>query len=260
MYLNLDEAEYHDHIYRIIPYDRFLELFNINKNTLVKTNKWEDTFENFALKSKLKFPDGSQIELDAHERLYGQCWTTSKASDAMWRIYSPDKRSVRIRTTVDKLLTSLVVANVNASMTQECIGKVEYLPESEIVNRAKKALTSSGQITFGSLFRSLLHKRKAFEHEKEIRLAYLDWGYDLPQSDIYQYEIEPHELITQVMIDPRVSYEDFKGIKDDIQNKTGYQGDIKRSLLYRLPETVIVEVEQNITSQSTRTQQSCAGV
>ncbi|MEL6092687.1 DUF2971 domain-containing protein [Plesiomonas shigelloides] len=260
MYLNLDEVEYHDHIYRIIPYDRFIELFDTKKNTLVKTKKWEDTFENLALKSKLKFPDGSQVELDTHERLYGQCWTTSKASDAMWRIYSPDKRSVRIRTTVDKLLTSLIMANVNTSMTQECIGKVEYLPESEIVNRAKKAFTSNGQITFSSLFRSLLHKRKAFEHEKEIRLAYLDWGYEVPQSDIFQYEIDPHKLITQVMIDPRVSYVDFLDIQNDIRKKTGYQGDIKRSLLYRLPETVTVEVEQNITSQSARTQQSCTAV
>lgn len=210
MYLNIDEAEYHDHIYRIIPYNRFLELFNTKKNTLVKTKKWEDTFENFALKSKLKFPDGSQIELDTYERLYGQCWTTSNASDAMWRIYSPDKRSVRIRTSVDKLLTSLLMANVNTSMTQECIGKVEYLPEREIVNRAKTAFNNNGQMTFGSLFRSLLVKRKAFEHEKEIRLIYLDWGYDLPKNDIYQYEIDPHDLISQVMIDPRISYDEFK--------------------------------------------------
>jgi len=115
-------------------------------------------------------------------------------------------------------------------------------------------------MSFGNLFRSLLVKRKAFSHEKEIRLIHLDWGFKLPSEDIYKYEIEPHELITQVMIDPRISYEEFKDIKTDIETKTGYQGDIKRSLLYRLPETVTVEIEQNITSQSTRTQQSCAGV
>ena len=145
-------------------------------------------------------------------------------------------------------------------MTQECIGKVEYIPETEIIKRAKNAFNNDGQMTFGSLFRSLLVKHRAFEHEKEIRLIHLDWGYDLPENDIYQYEIEPHNLITQVMIDPRVSYDEFKSIKNDIQQKTGYQGDIKRSLLYRLPETVTVEVEQNITSQTTRTQTSCAGV
>lgn len=98
------------------------------------------------------------------------------------------------------------------------------------------------------------------QHEKEIRLIQLDWGNELPKNDIFSYEIDPHELITQIMIDPRIGYQEFEKIKNDIRKRTGYQGDIKRSLLYRLPETVTLEVEQNITSQSTRTQQSCTGV
>lgn len=260
MYLNLEECEYDNHIYRIISYERFVELFDNRKNTLVKPKLWEDTFENFALKSKLKFPNGSEILLDTHERLYGQCWTTSKASDAMWRIYSHNKKSIRIRTTVDKLLTSLSNDNVDKAMTEACIGKVEYKSESKIMALAKKAFTKSGQMTFGSLFRTLLVKRKAFEHEKEIRLIQLDWGKELPQNDIFSYEIDPHELITQIMIDPRISDQEFKKITNDIRQRTGYQGEIKKSLLYRLPKTVTIEVEQNITSQSTRTQQSCAGV
>lgn len=145
-------------------------------------------------------------------------------------------------------------------MTEACIGKVEYKSESKIMALAKKAFTKSGQMTFGSLFRTLLVKRKAFEHEKEIRLIQLDWGKELPQNDIFSYEIDPHELITQIMIDPRISDQEFKKITNDIRQRTGYQGEIKKSLLYRLPKTVTIEVEQNITSQSTRTQQSCAGV
>ncbi|OWG12327.1 hypothetical protein KDK82_6220 [Delftia sp. K82] len=254
VYLNINETEYDNHIYRIISYERFLDLFNTNKNTLVKPKRWEDTFENFALKSKLIFPNGTEIALDTHERLYGQCWTTSKASDAMWRIYSPDKKGVRIRSTIEKLLSSLSLANVNNSMTQECIGKVEYISEAEIINRAKRAFAVNGQITFGSLFNSLLVKRKAFEHEAEIRIIHLDWGYDLPKNDIHQYEIDAHELIDQVMIDPRISHEEFQDIKSEIKQKTGYQGDIKRSLLYRLPETLNIEFNQSIGSKITRTQ------
>ena len=122
MYLNIKESKFDDHIYRIISYDRFLEMFDSCKNTLVKPKLWEDTFENITLKSKLRYPCGSEIVLDTHERLYGQCWTTSKASDAMWRIYSPDKRSVRIRTTINKLLTSIDIANADTAMTESCIG------------------------------------------------------------------------------------------------------------------------------------------
>ena len=247
MHLNIEDNEYDNYIYRIISFDRFLELFNTKKNTLVKPKLWEDTFENFTLKSKLKLPNGDEIELDTHERVYGQCWTTSRASDAMWRIYSPDKRGIRIRTTIDKLLSSLDIANVGVEMTESCIGKVDYISEAKITEQAKKAFSDSGQVTFGSLFSSLLVKRKAFEHENEIRLIHLDWGYSLPKNDIYSYDIDPHELISQVMIDPRISYEEFQKIKIAIKKSTGYQGDIKRSLLYRLPEPVTVEVSQNIT-------------
>lgn len=254
MYLNIDDNEYNNYIYRIISYDRFLELFNTKKNTLVKPKLWEDTFENFTLKSKLQFPNDDEIELDTYERIYGQCWTTSRASDAMWRIYSPDKKGIRIRTTIDKLLSSLGMANVNVAMTKSCIGKVDYISEAKITEQAKKAFNENGQMTFGSLFRSLLVKRKAFEHENEIRLIHLDWGHSFPKADIYSYEIDPHGLITQVMIDPRIRYNEFQKIKEEIQKNTGYKGDIKRSLLYRLPEPVTVEVSQNITSQSNGTQ------
>lgn len=250
MYLNIEEPEYDNHIYRIISYERLIEIFDSRKNTLVKPKLWEDTFENFILKSKLKFPDGSETILDTHERLYGQCWTTSKASDAMWRIYSPDKSCIRIRTTINRLVTSLLIANVDNAMSESCIGKVEYKSESKITILAKRAFTKTGQITFGSLFRSLLVKRKAFEHEKEIRLIHLDWGKELPKESMYSYEIDPHELVTQVMIDPRISYKDFKTIKNDIKKRTGYQGDIVRSLLYRLPEPVTLEVEQNVSARS----------
>lgn len=38
---------------------------------------------------------------------YGQCWTLKSTSDAMWRIYSPKKDAVRVRTTIRKLAESL---------------------------------------------------------------------------------------------------------------------------------------------------------
>jgi len=256
VYLNINQSEFDDYIYRVISYDRFLELFDSCKNILVKPKLWDDTFENLTLKSKIKYPDGLQIDLDTHERLYGQCWTTSRASDAMWRIYSPDRKSVRIRTTIGKLLTSILIANADTPMVDSCIGRVKYLSESKIISQAKQAFSDNGKMTFGSLFRSLLVKRKAFSHEKEIRLIHLDWGFEIPTDDIYSYDIDPHQLISQVMIDPRISYEEFKTIKAEIEEKTGFKGTIKRSLLYRLPEAITVEMEQNIVGQKFRKHQS----
>lgn len=243
MYLNLDEAELKQHAYRTISYDRLIELFETKQNTLVKPSLWDDTFENFALKSKLRDETGRYIEYDIHDRMYGQCWTLEKSSDAMWRIYSSEKNGIRIRTTIDQLLDSLCLATIDRKSCEHCIGKVEYLREVELVKRAKDTFTSHGEITLGKLFSSLLLKRRAFRHENEVRLMFCDWADGAGRSKLLKYDIEPHKLITQIMIDPRVPYDEFKLIEQDIRQRTAYQGEIKRSLLYRLPESLIFDVQ-----------------
>lgn len=50
MYLGLDEGQLKQYVYRTISYDRLIEMFVVRKNTLVKPDVWEDTFENFILK------------------------------------------------------------------------------------------------------------------------------------------------------------------------------------------------------------------
>ena len=247
MYSNLKDSELDGYIYRIFSYDRFVELFTTRKNTLVKPKKWEDTFENFALKSVLKFADGTKTQLDTHERMFGQCWTASKASDAMWRIYSENKKGIRVRTTINKLFDSISITDVNLAMADSCIGKVDYRTSSEIVAFAKKAFNDEGRVTFGSAFKSLLIKRKAFVHENEVRLLHFDWAHELPKDDLYSYDIDPHEIISQVMIDPRVSFDEFKILKKEIREITNYKGSIKRSLLYALPEPVTIELGQSAT-------------
>jgi hypothetical protein len=99
-------------------------------------------------------------------------------------------------------------------------------------------------VTFGNLFQSLLIKRRAFVHENEIRLMFLDWTENAGVEEIFKYSIDPHKLISQMMIDPRIPYADFKRIKYDIEQKTGFKGDIKRSLLYRLPDDLTIEINE----------------
>ena len=244
MYLNLDDSDLNKYVYRTISMDRLLELFETGENTLVKPSLWEDTFENFVLKSKLQTESGETIEYDVHDRLYGQCWTLEKSSDAMWRIYSQDKKGIRIRTTIGDLFDSLNEASVDTPKCLFSIGKVEYLKETSLVSRANKTFESNGGVRFGNLFKSLLIKRRAFKHENEVRLMFLDWSEKAGSEKIYKYSINPHKLVTQMMIDPRVSYADFKNIEAVIRDKTDYQGDIKRSLLYRLPEDLTINLSE----------------
>lgn len=215
-------------------------MFATKKNVLVKPEVWEDTFENFILKSQVKSVSGEVCTYNFHEEMYGQCWTKESSSDAMWRIYSPNKDCLRIRTTVRKLIESLYAAHKNHSTIMCCIGKVEYLNDKDLMMRANSTFDESG-ISVENLFRSLLIKRRAFRHENEVRILFHNFQRGDVSSKIYSYPINPDNLIDQIMVDPRRSPSEFKTVKKIIRHATGYNRPIKRSLLYALPKTTVVE-------------------
>lgn len=243
MYYNFKEKDLNKYIYRIISLERLLGLFATEKNTLVKPELWEDTFENFILRSKVRQKSGEISEYNIHERMYGQCWTLHKSSDAMWRIYSPNKDGLRIRTKVKDLLECFYQVHERLPEAKCCIGKVEYLTDKELQDRANNTFDEGGGISVESIFKSLLIKRKAFEHECEVRLLYDAWDEENTDKKLFSYNVDVHDLVSQIMVDPRRSYSEFKTIKLIIEKATGYEGSIKRSLLYSLPKERAVSVK-----------------
>lgn len=164
MYLNLSKKDYDKPIYRTISKKHLIELFKKRKNALVHPSEWDDPYENFILKSKVQMKLGEIKVYDFHENIYGQCWSRHKASDAMWRIYSPDKDGIRIKTTIRKLLSSLYYGSVHKPSWSCVIGKVEYLTERKL-NKYANSIYVNGSLSKENLFRSLLVKRRAFKHE-----------------------------------------------------------------------------------------------
>lgn len=165
-YLNLSDIDLDTPIYRIISFERLFELFEINKNGLVKPEEWDDPFENFILKAKFKFDDGSLVNIEFWNQYYAQCWTQHKASDAMWRIYSQTTKGVRIKTTIRKLASSLAITNNEWCNSRCFIGKVEYLSNARLMKFASSAL--KGLPTSQKFANTLLVKRPAFKHEKKL--------------------------------------------------------------------------------------------
>lgn len=235
-YLNLNDDELDQYIYRIISLERLNQLFNEKVNVLVSPELWDDPFENFIMKSNVRFDDGTIADIEFSDDYYGQCWTLHKASDAMWRIYSNDKKSVRIRTTVRKLAESLSTTLGKWKNVQSYIGKVEYLPNKKLMAFANNVFTGLPQPT--SFAKTLLVKRPAFSHEKEVRLIYMDKD-KKSDSKLFSYSINPNELIDQIMIDPRLTKNEANELKKQIISSTNFKGTIKRSLLYAPPEGMV---------------------
>ena len=113
----------------------------------------------------------------------------------MWRIYSPKSNGVRVRTTIWHLYDSLFNAISRVPDFTCCVGKVLYLNKRKLKEHANNTFDDDG-ISVENLFKSLLVKRPAFRHEKEIRILYDEIDYGDYAKDLFQYSIDPHILIS----------------------------------------------------------------
>jgi len=243
LFINFEKENLDKEIYRIISLPRLEELFKTSRNVLVKPYKWEDPFENFILKSKVRMPSGEIVEYNYHDWLYGQCWSFHKASDAMWRIYSPNSEGIRIRTTLRKLAQSFFLSQRPMHEFKCTIGKVVYLKQKDLINYANDIFDDYG-ITVENLFKSLLAKRPAFKHEREVRLLYCSIDDKEKMNDTFSYTVDPHSLVTQIMIDPRLRAKEAEELKKYIKKKTQFKGSIKRSLLYSFKNDLIINAKE----------------
>lgn len=239
--LNLKGLDPDTPVYRVYPIDRLIELLRDKQNTLVKPALWDDPFENVVFQQTASLKSGQTVYFsNIRERYYGQCWTlNTDETDALWRIYSSDKKGVRVKTTFKKLWDSYYNPNYRWAMIAFYIGRISYETVKEIQTffenpeNLEMIFDTSGS---GSV-QTLLVKRKEFEHENEIRLIYAaNTETDDLTKSIYQYYIEPNDLIDELLFDPRFDeVDDFSKRVNEIK-QLGYNNLIDKSNLYQLPK------------------------
>jgi hypothetical protein len=237
----LTEADLDKPLYRIFSFQRLEEIFQEKKLTLVKPGLWEDPFENFILNSTGYLPDGREFQIGFRDNFYGQCWSLTKESDAMWRIYSPEKNGVKVKTTIRKLFTPLFKVGgehkkINGAVynLSSFVGKVKYADTKTLVAMLKDRERMSGKIfdqTGWGQASSFFFKRVAFKHEKEVRLIYNSQGEN--QFDTFKFDVNPSELFDEIVFDPRVSLSDYQEMKVKLLD-WGYNKRVIQSGLYKL--------------------------
>lgn len=268
-YINFSEAELKEieqkemYVYRIFPFDRFIDLIRPSgTNALVIPETWDDTYENPFKEMVTDTDTNTQLygSISNHDpekrfpRTYAQCWSTQKESDAMWRIYSEDKKGVLIKARVDILYASLQEFLYSqregrqpiVDMKQHLfIGKVKYLPEPEIRDLFEdSAFIKSALLDLRKGAETLLYKRDSFEHENEVRVILIN--HDLPGDfdknsllvKIYSFTIEAKALIKEIILDPRLKKEAYERQKAIIE-AIGYKGTISKSSIYDTPKFVL---------------------
>lgn len=249
--IGIDDERLDRSIYRIMPVKYLYSLFAQRKNVLVRPKKWDDPFENFMLRSKLLLPTGEQASLAFHDDFYGQCWSTTSQSEALWRLYSSDKTSIRIRTTPRKLFAGLCEHLNEWAHVSAFVGKVRYFSKAKLLTHAQQVFADIDIPKGKDFAQTLLFKRAAFKHESEVRLLYFERK--KLTTDTFSYPVTPEDIVEDIRLDPRLSEDEAVALRKEIKNKTGFKGTVKKSDLYDPPPTLLLTFGKPLTSRSTRT-------
>jgi len=238
IFLNPEDLE--KPIYRIFSFQRLESIFIGRQLTLVKPSLWDDPFENFILGAQGTLNDGTPFNIGFRNHYYGQCWSRTRESDAMWRIYSPEKDGVKVKTTIGKLFRPLfqkggdfrTIHNEEYNLSS-FVGKVKYQSQKSLTGMLKDGNRMNGKVMDQSGWgqaSSFYFKRLAFKHENEIRLIYKDTD---NFHNLFHFEIDPHDLFDEIVLDPRMATSEVQRIKTQLRD-WGYEKKVIQSGLYKV--------------------------
>lgn len=219
-------------MYKYIPLKYVLSMLETGKFRFDNIKKWEDVYENFVDKEEICLLNSKRDKMYGRV-CYGQSWTEQEESDAMWRIYSPAKNTVRVKT-VYPLIHS-VFGEWNKDHQDNpiwpTIDRVFYADEDEI-NKWLVSNTPMNHWAFIELqCESLFIKRREFEHEKEVRVIFTDYKQE-EEKEYVEVDFDPNKVFREIVVDPRVSDEEFAQQRDSLV-ACGYEGNrIRKSTLY----------------------------
>jgi hypothetical protein len=175
---------------RIMPIERLFQVLINETFPLFGPKIWDDPFENLLMDSNFWLDRHFVNVKKIRDSYFGVCWSMTKESDAMWKIYSPDCRGVKIKTTAGKVFDKIFDSLDDEKLLDFIVGEVRYHDEQGI----KQEFGSLGSNDFikdknGTLIPiSLLVKRTGFKHEDEVRFIYQDKSHDGDVVNIKEFD------------------------------------------------------------------------
>ncbi len=135
-------------------------------------------------------------------------------SAAMWQLYLKNNDGIAIQSTFKRLRDSIIDPDIEVN-----IGVIKYVDEdTEIIN-------------WTNIFDYALHKRKSFEHEKELRAVVLS-RVDNSGGEV---QVDLAKLIERIFIAPNASNWTFELIKKIIKRYGLKEDLLEQSKLYESP-------------------------
>lgn len=225
-------------IWRYMDFTKFVSLLEKKCLFLSRVDMFDDPYEGATSHANSEIrpflykdqglPPNAVLQMSMFMKMtrqwtYVNCWHMNQSeSAAMWKLYAQTNEAVAIQSTFSKLHQSLP--------SDTYLGKVNYIDYDK------------DWLPEGNAFRPYVHKRRSFEHEKELRVLMQDLpstgsGFDHNLINIElgkSIEINLSELIEHVYVSPTAPNW-FYDVVCGVSKRYGYEFDIKQSKLSRNP-------------------------
>lgn len=217
-------------LWRYMDFTKYVELISSRMLYFCRSDLFRDPYEGTLTNRNIDSYNNSEFGVEMveiYKRMphctFINCWHMNQfESAAMWDLYAKTNESVAIETTYSKL------SGIIDSKT--IIGMVNYLDYS------------SEMIPEHNTYYPFMHKRKSFEHEKEVRLVLQDLGEDwrlYPKQNPNieagrKVGIDIDSVISAVHVSPSASQWFFELVKNVTQNY-GISIEVNQSSLYNTP-------------------------
>ncbi len=226
-----DVPDEHETIWRYMDFTKFVYLLDKKALYFTRSDKFDDKFEGAIPKPTIISRKALVLGLGTHlaeetlkvmsqgsrevrKWIFINCWhINSIESAAMWEQYGQKNKGIAIRSTFARLRDSLSSPNHDMQ-----IGMVNYIDHARDI------------IPDGNVFHALFCKGRSFEHEHELRAAFLKPS---ETSDIQPGLNIPCNLdilIDEIFVSPEAPNW-YKELVNSILQKYGLNREAKRSNL-----------------------------
>jgi hypothetical protein len=185
------------------------EIFANSRLRLSPIQSWRDPYERWWC--EVLFGPASQL---GQVNAYALCWTTSKFDEPAWRMagYGKAEPIVRVRCDIESVLKA-AKHQIDREAGAWFLGTVKYKRTKDLLLLAKQVGSGRFKDVARTAATMLIHKRNAFQFEKEVRLVFLNRG--PPRHEVF-LPIRP-DAITQVMTSPYASPDKHRTVVEQLR-------------------------------------------
>lgn len=195
-------------IWRYIDFTKLVDLLISKQLFFARSDSFQDPYEGvFKLKDHALTKDVFSDQKRTKQFYFLNCWHINESqSDAMWKIFLKTNNGIAIKSTIGNVINSL-----EKSEDEVFISKIEYRDFDKVtfeeLRKEPQNQTFNGK---GSSVSQFNYKRISFEHEREVRLFYIDQpiphviidGVPREPLNFKRIDVDVDILINEIVIAP----------------------------------------------------------